>query len=60
MVLGGSESCLSCHREGGAAASGIASFEAHVEDVERMHKVRFDRGRIGGACVYCHDPHLLE
>ena len=38
----------------------IESLEAHVREVAHKHKVRIDLGKIGGRCVFCHDPHSLE
>lgn len=64
MSLGDVGLCLSCHREGAVPSSGevstIRSFEDHLEALERDHRIRLDRRKVGTDCVYCHDPHLLE
>jgi len=64
MVLGDVALCLSCHRRGADAASGtvaaIESFESHLRNLERDHRIKLERRKSGGDCVYCHDPHLLE
>jgi len=64
MTLADAELCLSCHRKGATrsadVASTVGSFEAHLQALERDHRVKLDRQKSGTDCVYCHDPHLLE
>ncbi|MHC4953257.1 MAG: hypothetical protein ACYTGZ_05155 [Planctomycetota bacterium] len=64
MKLGGVDLCMSCHKEGADSPSNvvsrIASFEDHLLTLERDHRIKLDRQKAGTACVYCHDPHLLE
>ena len=64
MRVGGSELCMSCHKQESGAPRGkvsnIKSFEEHVTEVEKMHKVKLRRQKAGGRCVFCHDPHLVE
>jgi hypothetical protein len=64
MRLGGPDLCLSCHRRGADPAPGvvssIGSYEEHLDDLERNHRIKLDRRISGTDCVYCHDPHLLE
>ena len=64
LRLGDVDLCLSCHKQGADASSGvvstIGSFEDHLTELERDHRIRFDRQKSGADCVYCHDPHLLE
>jgi hypothetical protein len=62
--LEGADLCLSCHKQGADPSSGavsaIESFEDHLRTLERDHRIKLDRRKSGTACVYCHDPHLLE
>jgi len=64
MDLGDAELCLSCHRQGATrradVVSTVRSFEDHLRELERDHRVKLDRQKSGTDCVYCHDPHLLE
>lgn len=64
MSLGGVELCMSCHQQGADPSSNevstIGSFEGHLRDLERDHRIKLDRRKSGTSCVYCHDPHLLE
>jgi hypothetical protein len=64
MSLGDVDLCLSCHNRGADASSGVVStigtFEDHLTELERDHRVKLDRQKSGADCVYCHDPHLLE
>jgi hypothetical protein len=64
MSLGGPELCLSCHGQGAEPSSNVASriesFEDHLREMERDHRIKLDRRKSGTDCVYCHDPHLLE
>ena len=64
MSLGGAGLCLSCHAEGAGSPSEvpsrIKSFEDHLANLEREHRVTLDRKQSGSDCVFCHDPHLLE
>lgn len=53
MFLGGANECIACHVS-------IRSLDAHLRDVERLHKVTLDRDKVAGSCAFCHDPHLLE
>jgi hypothetical protein len=64
MSLGGVDLCLSCHKQGADSSfdvvSTIGSFEDHLTELERDHRINLDRQKSGADCVYCHDPHLLE
>jgi len=64
MDLGGTGLCLSCHGQGAASpsrvTSRIQSFEDHLSQLEREHRIKLDRRKSGTDCVYCHDPHLVE
>ena len=64
LKVGDSDSCLSCHGTEATPTlhtnARVPSFEGHMQDLESAHKVRFDREKSMGSCVYCHDPHLLE
>ena len=64
MILGDAGLCLSCHRQGATmrpdVVSTVESFEDHLRDLERDHRIKLDRRKSGTDCVYCHDPHLLE
>ena len=64
MSLGDVDLCLSCHRQGADPSpdvvSTIVSFEDHLRELERDHRIKLDRRKSGADCVYCHDPHLLE
>jgi hypothetical protein len=64
MSLGDADLCLSCHKKGADPSanvvSAIESFEDHLTDLERDHRIKLDRRKSGTDCVYCHDPHLLE
>lgn len=64
MDLGDVDLCLSCHRKGATRSnnvvSTIRSFEDHLRNLERDHRVKLDRNKSGTDCVYCHDPHLVE
>jgi len=53
MSLGDVALCLACHPT-------IGSFEDHLKELEREHRITLDREKSGKDCVYCHDPHLLE
>ena len=64
MTLGDTGLCLACHARDGEDATGdiatIESFESHLRNLERDHRVTLDRQKSGTGCVYCHDPHLVE
>jgi hypothetical protein len=64
MSLGGVHLCLSCHRDSAEPSlkvvSRIRSFEDHLRNLEEEHRIKLDRKKSGSACVFCHDPHLLE
>jgi len=62
MSLGDAPLCLSCHKASAEPplAPTIESFEAHLTELERDHRIKLDRKKSGSGCVYCHDPHLLE
>jgi len=64
MGLGDVDLCMSCHGPEAASSSDavrtISSFEDHLRDLERDHRIKLDRRKSGTGCVYCHDPHLLE
>ena len=64
MSLGRPDLCLSCHKQGAAPSSTVVStiesFEDHLRNLERDHRIQLDRQKSGTDCVYCHDPHLLE
>ena len=64
MSLGDVHLCLSCHQTDAKVANPVVakidSFEDHLQQLEKEHRVKFDRKKSGDNCVFCHDPHLLE
>ena len=56
--------CVCCHGRGRKIGSievpEIGGFDDHVSFIGKKHSVSIDTAKIGGRCIFCHDPHSLE
>jgi hypothetical protein len=60
--LPGNRRCLECHPlvKGPQKEPKTENevFEHHLLEIEKKHVIRVNRKKVGGRCIYCHDPHL--